>query len=329
MANGTGMDNQPRDPPPNQEPSTSSGTSLNAQRKKIPWEKFPTALIDACEQDEKPDPVDRREMIRILMDHAIRSTCSDENVGRNELRLLAQKVTAKYPRSFADKINGKIVGDGSQTLLQQLENRRENVFRNQKLAKKRKAPKDDAKASKEKVELDSYGCIKGRWEGEMQEGSDPLEVLEETRKKLLKEYEQTPENWDKKTINQWMESTFNLQRKDINELSVKEICQRWPFLFEETWMAQHFKLLTGMDIQANTFASKAERLYTFFKTKTSRQIVEALKIIKEEMQHTQNKMPIIDYVAAMLTVYFGEKISTLVCNFQDVSHDDKYLQGST
>ena len=249
----------------------------------------------------------------------------DTQVARNELRMIAGKIVAKYPESFADRINGETVGDGTMTLLQQLENRRENASRKnpgKNLKRKAKAASndDDEEASVPVKELDSYGCIKGRWEGKM-EGVNTEEVQEETRQALMKEYEESPDNWNKKNIDKWIEATFPLQRKDINssELTVAAVFDRWPFLVEQRWFSQLFKLLTGKDMEANKWATKAERLYAYLKSKASQQLGDTMKAIKDEMELTQNKMPIIDHLSTILVAYFGEKEATLICKYQDVS----------
>ena len=153
------------------------------------------------------------------------------------------------------------------------------------------------------------------------EGADTEEVQEEMRQMLMKEYEENPDNWNKKNIDKWMEATFPLQRKDINssELTVTAVLDRWPFLVEQRWFSQHFKLLTGKDVEANKWATKAERLYAYLKSKASQQLGDTLRAIKDEMELTQNKMPVIDHLSTMLATYFGEKEATLICNYQNVS----------
>ena len=315
-----------KDLPDNQPQSTSSTASFTSQNSrnnlKIPWGSFPQKLVNACEQGKQPESSDRREMIRIIMSN-IMST-PDTQVGRNELRMIAGKIVAKYPESFADRINGETIGDGTMTLLQQLENRRENESRKnpgKNLKRKAKAASnDDEEAPVPVKELDSYGCIKGRWEGKM-EGADTEEVQEETRQALMKEYEESPDNWNKKNIGKWMEATFPLQRKDINssKLTVAAVLDRWPFLVEQRWFSQHFKLLTGKDVEANKWATKAERMYAYLKSKAPQHLKDTMKAIKDEMELTQNKMPIIDNLSTMLAAYFGEREATLICKYQDVS----------
>ena len=293
-----------------------------ASRMKIPWSSFPPRLIMACEEGKKPEPRDRRAMIRIVMSTNMSSDAS-KTLSRNDLRLIAGKIVAKYPRSFADRINGEIVGDGTKTLLQQLEHRKENESRSQTPPSQKNLKRKNAASSDDEVkvtELDSYGCVKGRWEGKM-EGADEEEVQEEKRKLLIKEYEHSPDNWNKHNVDTWMEATFPLQRKDINssDLTVAAVLDRWPFLVEQRWFSQHFKLLTGKDLEANKWATRAERLYTYLKCKSSQQLGDTLKSIKDEMELTQNKMPIIDHLSTMLAAYFGEKETTLIRKYQDVS----------
>ena len=58
--------------------------------------------------------------------------------------------------------------------------------------------------------------------------------------------------------------------------------------------------------------------------KSSQQLGDTLKSIKDEMELTQNKMPIIDHVhdvcqQCCMAAYFGEKETTLIPKYQDVS----------
>ena len=76
---------------------------------KIPWHKFPKAILEVCENKVRPQPKHRREMIRILCEE-IQQHCAFP--GRKTLSKIAESAVEKYSESFRDELGDAVVGAG-------------------------------------------------------------------------------------------------------------------------------------------------------------------------------------------------------------------------
>ena len=117
---------------------------------------------------------------------------------RKELRIVAHQIVAKFSKSFADTIGGVIIGDGSSTLLQQLESRKENLERQSGLNRHHKPASSSNEdevgeplRKKSKTNLNSYGCIQDQWQPYLPEG-ESHDTQEQKRELLMDEYEKLP-----------------------------------------------------------------------------------------------------------------------------------------
>ena len=97
---------------------------------------------------------------------------------------------------------------------------------------------------------DAYGCI--NWQPELPDRESD-ESLENKRQELITLYDAaapvTKTNFKK--IDKTMNDTYYLQRKFINTApSIKEIKDKWPFLFRQKWLFKHFLTLTGIPVHS-------------------------------------------------------------------------------
>ena len=200
----------------------------------VPWEKFPPALLEACEKKVEPKGSHRSEMVRIIVEEVCKYT---EKPGKKNLEKIAFDVVKKYPESFRDQIDGMAVGVGHSSLTQQLVHRVENSRRS---VKRFLVQSPKASAKRKCDAISNYGCV---------EWSPPLPQKEkvsiaETKDYLINEYQKTSPCIDKVEV--YMKETYPFQRDMINnKASVREVKENWPFLFDQKFMMNHFKLLTG------------------------------------------------------------------------------------
>ena len=210
----------------------------------VPWDKFPSALLEACKSDKEPKPSHRSEMVRVIADEVFKHATKP---GSKNLETIAIKIVQEYPKSFKDHIDGLSVGKGHSSLTQQLINRVDNARRSVKrfLTSEATTPK--------KQQVQTYGCI---------EWSPPLDDAQETKDKqtcLLQEY--AKESPDLCKVTQFMKETYPSQRNDINKpVPIFDVKKHWPFLLRDEFLMLHFNLLTGKminysyeDMDANCF----------------------------------------------------------------------------
>jgi len=103
-----------------------------------------------------------REMIRILGDIVYNI---NKRPGRAALRTVVKCIISQYPDSFQDQVNNCIIGDGSSTLLSQLEYRMDNLNRDNNARERRlvspgpSADESSTPQAKKVRSSDSYGCV--------------------------------------------------------------------------------------------------------------------------------------------------------------------------
>ena len=296
----------------NDTPGTSSEDWSSSY--KVPWHKFPKKLMEKCSKEERPDPCERREMIRIIMDDI---TALHVAPKRKELRKVAHQILGKFRKSFADVINDELIGDGSATLLQQLESRKENL---QRMTMPRKRPKsstadrDQPPRKNSKMELDSFGCIKTQWNPELPVG-ESQDTQEEKKKFLQNEYDKL--YWSVDNVSKLMTATYSSQRHGINDKkNIEDLLKEWPFLAEEKWLFEHFHRLTEIDLTErlnDAFEKKGSRLLMYLKTKNAPPtLVEAIHKIKIAVKQCANQQAVTKGLPGMLAAYFKEDLSVLI-----------------
>lgn len=89
------------------------------------WEKMPQESRSAVVQAKRPKPVERRQMIRILVDEMRRYKA---NPTRSQCPAVIRNIIKQYPKSFAEMTpNSSLLGGGCTPLLIQVKDQVENV----------------------------------------------------------------------------------------------------------------------------------------------------------------------------------------------------------
>ncbi|XP_049515919.1 uncharacterized protein LOC125942043 [Dermacentor silvarum] len=183
----------------------------------IPWEMFPSTLLQACKAQERPTKADLNQMVRMLSSLILDKHSAP---GRRNLRIIASKVVSMYPSSFRDLLQGTVVGTGVETLMWKLE----NCINNKKRPIAHVLPAEivddpDSFQPRPRSTHDSYGCI--AWQPELPSGESLL-TQREKQQQLLSEYAKVHPN--KQLVTHLMIETYASQRLTINQSgSVTEV----------------------------------------------------------------------------------------------------------
>ena len=235
----------------------------------IPWAKCPSSLIAAVENGTVPSAVDLKELVSHTMSDVFSYT---RRAPRSSLQAIASKIVDRQPKSFADYINGVIVGDGVSSLMLMLESKKENLNRRQPNTEpKRKKPSE------------SYGCQ--NWSPTLPDG-ETLEKMERHRAELCTLYDQYENSacYDSSTVDRLMLATYCYQRYHVNcGMTVAEVLTKWPFLGRPDYFLRHCKYLTGMDVEAKLRAelpSKVALIYQFLSESNSTLTKHAVECIR-------------------------------------------------
>ncbi|KAK3505890.1 hypothetical protein QTP70_019449, partial [Hemibagrus guttatus] len=147
---------------------------------------------------------------------------------------IAKKMVAKYPASLQDVIEGDIVGSGYHSLVKQMQNRIENVKRpNVRKIRKRSRTEDsdteEIPAERKAAVQDTYGCV--NWDFKLMPLNETKESQLDKQERMKIKSKTT--NADPEVSN-FLKATYFSQRKDINNgASIQQLCENWPFLFQE------------------------------------------------------------------------------------------------
>ncbi|XP_064472482.1 uncharacterized protein LOC135386927 [Ornithodoros turicata] len=191
---------------------------------------MPPALMLALKKKERPSSRLRREMIRIIVSHAMRMC---ERPLRKHYEIIARRIVQQYPSSLQDAFDGTVVGTGHDSVLNQLVFRTENCTRSRS---------DTPETKGRQKKSGPYGCIRDASTEEVDE-----EGMAE-KKEILKSWYTNSEGEGHKVI-QELKSTYPLQRKMIkSKMTTRELMSEWPYLFTPEGMFTHFQLLVGVDI---------------------------------------------------------------------------------
>lgn len=208
----------------------------------IPWEMFPSGLLQACKTQERPTKVALNQMVGMLSSLILDKHSAP---GRRNLRIIASKIVSMYPSSFQDLLQGTVVGTGVETLMWKLE----NCINNKKRPIAHVLPAEivdypDSFQPRPQSTRDSYGCI--AWQPELPSGESLL-TQREKQQQLLSEYAKMHPN--KQLVTRLLIETYASQRLTINQSgSVTEVKKNCPFLFTEDFLLEHSKKLLGSEV---------------------------------------------------------------------------------
>lgn len=251
----------------------------------IPWEKMPERLTEAIARGALAQGEDRRKMVRIVVD-AMRVHCLNPNLAA--CTEVARQIVAQFPATFADQTSDEEQpGCGYYSILKQLKTRVEYVNRQNgtcRIRQPKKRPDDensggDTAVKQGRSELDRYGCI--NWQPTaLPEGETPasLEAKRQTMSTVFKSA--GPQAIEVQDMNEYMRLTYINQRQMINSWPAPSLCkieEEWPFLFTKRGLCTHFRLLTGVDIDARlseALPTKGRGIWNFFQSQRLKQTEE-------------------------------------------------------
>lgn len=278
-------------------------SNLNwAYNYEVPWESMPKELIKALEEDTRPRP--SLKMIRIVCDDIRKFS---EKPGRKAISIIARKIVNKYKLSLADYICNVIVGEGHSSLLRQIEVRIDNLNRVSPYNVLKRTLENDENENKIKIS-DAYGCV--NW----QPSHLPVHETEKTQeaKKAHMLDLANYKNVDKTQIKKLLEDTYYTLRKDINlKKDINYLFKEWPLLFTKEGLLDHFKMLTGVDIQIKVneaISSKGLRIYTFLKSLPCSKKLDNMNM---GLPNGVDDDPDLATLIILLMCYFSEKIDEL------------------
>ena len=245
------------------------GDATWAQNFEVTWNEMPKGLKKALQQNKRPSPSDRRAFVRKVVEQ-MRTYHSNPN--KAQTVCVARKIVQQYPSSFEDRVDeGERLGSGYHSLCMQLKTRIEHVNRSDTLHRLRKPRKklDADKGAHSANPADKYGCV--QWQPEDVPDDETEESLEEKRAQLEKLFEEKgPNAAQRAQVDKEMKETYYLQRKHINSKpAISELRQKWPFLFMQRYLCQHFETLTNIAVNTRleeALNRKGERIRRYFES---------------------------------------------------------------
>lgn len=112
-----------------------------------------------------------------------------------------------------------------------------------------------------------------------------------------------------------MEKTYPSQRFTINNgPSITNIKKEWPFLLEEEYLLNHYKMLMGHDIYDKFFEAipmKGKKIVKFMRTKRDCHIIQYIDVIDNWKEILQNSCLEIVGSILLLMAYFNEDAEVL------------------
>ncbi len=215
------------------------------------------ACIDKMRSDKQPTvhqsarrliegrpltPAERNEVIRYIIDEVL-TVC--ETPCRRSLTNVAESLVKEFGQ-LRDEIDGTVVGSGSTSVCNQLENRVTYMKRPVSCQRKqlfKSVNRENAVSSTQKKRMrDGYGCIDFMPihlpDGETEE---TLEIKQRQLKDLY-----VARSWNESEVSQLMDPTYILQRRDligIQPIGAHDVQLEWP-----KWLIGHLQRLLGLNI---------------------------------------------------------------------------------
>nr|XP_055049999.1 uncharacterized protein LOC129436113 [Misgurnus anguillicaudatus] len=271
-----------------QESSSSEDSASSSQIKKtwpetfeIPWAAMPEDIHLAIGNGKRPSPAARRQMVRILVDEMRKY---ELNPTSSQCITICQKIIRQYPQSFADvRDSGQLLGNGYTSLLIQLKNRIENLNRTSSFRQHRSSGNGLKRGP-----TDTYGCTRFQPDLPPEETN---ETVEQKRQRLEEIYCREGINGGERAeVNQLMETTFCLQRRQINILpapAISDLKEQWPYLFTQKGLYAHFELLTDIKVLHALELSMEEcgrAILEFFSNKPTNADVKAVLSLRSDLE---------------------------------------------
>lgn len=215
----------------------------------IPFEKIPKSILDSCVKGENKKYV-RNQMVHIIIDE-LRNI--KEIVPYKVLRSVAKALSRKYPKTFLDVDDGKVIGEGYLALFFKLSERASYLRRPHK--RQNNEPSVPQNLIRKKVNV-MAGCVDWAPSGSLD--NDVITNLNEVTEDNI------PTNFE-----EMLERIYPQHRHFLNNVvhppTVDQIRKEHPILFNKEAIFWHFKKLTGKDIKdlSTGFTAKSSKLLNF------------------------------------------------------------------
>jgi hypothetical protein len=226
---------------------------------------------------------------------------------------------SRNPDVFADYINGKKVDDGVNSIMLQLESRKENMNRNLtnsaagvSSSSSNVEQTGDSKKKKTTKAM-KYGCL--RWQPALADTENIDDTVEQARQELIALYESDRES---ARVSYLMDITYGFQRLTINAgSSVTDIVTKWPFLGINRCIFQHVRKLTGMDVENSLRAAicaQSQNLYDFVaaEMQSNDKVKALLQSTRAAMDSTGLREPLYDCMILFIMACVREEPQSLV-----------------
>lgn len=224
-------------------PSSSTNAEYIWTSYDVPWSTIPEYILNDCEVGKKSLQTKTTIIHAIITDMRQIKT----RIPMKAFRIVANKMTSKYPKMFVDvDEDGVVLGDGCSTLVNQLQDRNNYLNRPHKRPIKTQSQESPINNKKQNVNKRS-GCT----------------------------------NWDPPLFSSTsnLDNIYALQRDFINKgaTSVNDFKEKWPDSFSSDALFWHFNKLTDRPIsQIDDFIKdKYQTVFDFGKaTKKVMDVVE-------------------------------------------------------
>ena len=230
----------------NSSPSDVDSTSLSVSnssenagwtsRVLMPWHLCHPDLLEACENGKRPEQRHRLDMVCKFADEIMLKTKCPK---LKDIEMIARDIVKKYPKSFEDSVEGKLMGTGYTTMTNWLFNRIVNIKRQSR----KLSPSGESSASiKRRKSVEKYGHVKFA-----NSETDAERTSMKADQDWLKiEHSKCNRNYD--VVERKMKQSFALQRHFIDESpAIKTVESEWPFLLHPDYLFMHYGILVGKE----------------------------------------------------------------------------------
>ncbi|XP_067654501.1 uncharacterized protein [Haliotis asinina] len=293
------------------------------------------SIVQDLERGKRLNPSAQQDLVRLFVDAVRKKT---NHATRSQMSVIAQRMTARYPDSLMDNLDGSIIGSGYDSILNKLVSRNENLNRNASSMclsrKKRPLAYDNSgvqdtggtPAAATAERRDSYGCI--NWMPLYTGDSDAMEIQKQSLKAMFDD-----SDTDDEKVMHLMKATYALQHKEINSgTSMEELKRNWPYLFHVKGLLDHAKELLEIDVRnalGSAYTDKAVRINRFFKSKSSSKYEMIYDEAKRQSEKDNIKAWLVAVILCVLN-HFGENEKDVFfvvdhhgCQrFTNIFHDD-------
>ena len=166
---------------------------------------------------------------------------------------------------------------------------------------------------------DSYGCAD--WQPSVFPNGKDKESLELKRNWLQQEYPKKDRDGAK--VREYMKLTYISQRSVIIKqpaVSLMNVKEQWPFLFEQIYLLDHFQHLVGHDTKTvfmDNITSKGKTIMSFMEdNKVSKRWRNWLKVLKISQRHQKELNMLVHFAHCQTTLEKRKTFSSRDLRYQ-------------